>query len=250
LHDIRLTENIMRKSILVACVASALVGGCHRQASEPPPQAGLGQAQSAAAAPAGAGPSNGNPAAGPNGSAGRVEPAWREVTIPAGTRLPVRLDQTVASDRSRIEEPVTATLVDPVVIEGVTAVPAGSAVSGVVIEARRAGRVSGRAAVGVRFDTLVDRGDGRQYAIRTGSIARRAPTTHREDALKIGGPAIGGAILGGILGGRKGAAVGGAIGGGAGTAVVLSTRGREIRLPRGTRLAVTLLAPVTVHVPA
>ena len=38
----------------------------------------------------------------------------------------------------------------------------------------------------------------------------------------------------GSVGGKKGAAIGAAIGGGGGTAVVLTTRGPQIRLPRGT----------------
>ena len=57
-----------------------------------------------------------------------------------------------------------------------------------------------------------------------------------------------GAVAGALVGGKKGAAIGGAAGGGAGTAVVLSTRGKEVHLPRGSRLTVRLSAPLTVRV--
>ena len=62
-------------------------------------------------------------------SAGRDDDL-RTITIPAGTTLTVRLASTVSSRTSRIESPVNATIVRPIVINGTTVVPAGSAVSG------------------------------------------------------------------------------------------------------------------------
>ena len=64
-------------------------------------------------------------------------------------------------------------------------------------------------------------------------MARTAAATKKKDAVEIGAPAAGGAIIGALVGGKKGALIGTAIGGGAGTAVVLSTRGKEVRLPKG-----------------
>lgn len=75
---------------------------------------------------------------------------------------------------------------------------------------------------------------------------RQAPGTKRDDALKIGIPAGAGAVIGAIADGRKGAAIGSAVGGAAGTGVVLSTRGREVRLGRGAAVAVRLLQPVRI----
>jgi hypothetical protein len=84
--------------------------------------------------------------------------------------------------------------------------------------------------------------------MQTGLIGRTAPATKKDDALKIGVPAAGGAIVGGLVGGGKGAAIGTAAGGGAGTAVVLSTRGKEVRLGRGATVLVRLVQPLTVRV--
>jgi hypothetical protein len=240
----------MRKLILIACLAALATAGCQRQ---PPGNAAGASSGPAATVPADQQGQPGQALAAPPAGAQLASPAapeWRDVTIPAGTRLPIRLEQSVASDSSRVEEPVRATLLSGIVVRGKIVVPAGSAVAGVVTEAKRSGRVKGRAEVGVRFDTLVVKGDEQTYAIQTGLVTRQAAATKGKDAAKIGVPAIGGAIIGGILGGGKGAIIGGTVGGGAGTAVVLSTRGSEIRLPRGTHLAVKLLAPLTVRVRA
>ncbi len=177
-----------------------------------------------------------------------ASPAWREVTIPAGTSLPLVLDTGVGSDISRVEQPVSAHVARSIAVHGQTVVAAGSPVSGVVTDARRSGKVKGLAHVAVRFDSLTPRGSDQRYRIHTTAIGRTAPATKKKDALKIGAPAVGGAIIGGIVGGKKGAAIGTAAGGGAGTAVVMSTRGKEVRLARGSALTVRLAEPVTIRV--
>src|SRR5689334_10269438 len=50
----------------------------------------------------------------------------RQVTIPAGTELPIVLDTAVASDTSRAEQAVHAHLARAVVVHGETALPQGS----------------------------------------------------------------------------------------------------------------------------
>jgi hypothetical protein len=177
----------------------------------------------------------------------RVE--YREVTIPTGTVLPVRLGTAVASDSSHAEDRVRGTLRRAIVIDGVQVLPAGTTLLGHVTSAERSARVKGRASIAFRFTQLDQPGDAGRVAIRTGVISRVAPATKKEDAAKIGGGAAGGAIIGGILGGGDGAAKGAAIGGAAGTGVVLSTRGKEVRLGPGASLSVRLQAPVKIRVP-
>jgi len=173
---------------------------------------------------------------------------WREITIPAGTSLPVTLDTSVGSDISRVEQPVHGHLSRTVYVNGTAAIPAGSAVSGFITSARRSGKVKGRAYVAMRFSTLTPRGESENYRIQTRNIGRLAPTTKDKDAVKIGAPAIGGALVGGLVGGGKGAAIGAAAGGGAGTAVVLNTRGEEVRIGRGQTVLVRLTQPIRVRV--
>jgi hypothetical protein len=173
-------------------------------------------------------------------------PARREVTLPAGTVLPLTLDSYVASDTSRIESPVHAHLRRPLIVDGVTVLPAGARVSGYVTDAQRSARVKGRGLVAFRFNTLS--ADGERYQVQTSRVLRQAPATKRQDAAKIAIPAGAGALIGAVTKGKKGAAVGTAVGGAAGTGVVLATRGKEVRLGRGAPVAVRLLRPLRVSI--
>jgi len=173
----------------------------------------------------------------------------REITLPSGTVMSVRLQSSVGSDTSRVEQPVRGTLRRAVFSHGVEVLPVGTAVLGHVTSAKESGRVKGRASVAFRFTEVEVPGEGR-FAIRTATVSRLAPATKGEDAAKIGGAAAGGAIIGGILGGGSGAAKGAAVGGTAGTGVVLATKGKEVHLPAGTPVSVRLTSPVTVRVAA
>lgn len=170
---------------------------------------------------------------------------YREVQIPAGTKIGVRLNTGVSS-RSRVEQPVDATVIAPLKVRGAQVVPAGSEVKGDVVAAQRSGKVKGRARLAIRFRTLTV--GSQSYAINA-QVARVAPATKKKDAEEIGIPAAGGAVIGALVGGGKGAAIGAAAGGGAGTAVVLSTPGKEVALPKGSVVALRLQRAVTVRVP-
>lgn len=172
----------------------------------------------------------------------------RAVTLPAGTLLRLSVGQRFGSDISNVEDPVSATLVRPIVIDGVEVLPSGSRVHGYVSRAVRSGRVKGRGAVAVRFTSINVPGDD-TYRVRTNSWTAIAPATKKRDALKIGIPAAGGAVIGAIVGGKKGAGIGALTGGGAGTAVVLATRGRDVRVGRGAVIAVRLAEPLRVAYP-
>ena len=179
-------------------------------------------------------------------AAAPVAAHFREITIPAGTTLSVTLENAVASDTSKPEDPVRAKLRGAIVVDGTTVVPAGTEVIGTVLDAKQAGKVKGRAELSVRFNRL--RFDGQAHDIRTASISRVAAATKKQDAEKIGIGAGAGAVIGAIAGGKKGAAIGTAVGGGAGTGVVLATRGEEVRLGPGTAMRTTLSEPLSIQV--
>jgi hypothetical protein len=247
----------MRLITIGILATSVVAGGCNgtkppadgNALATPSTAASTPDAKGAPVATAGradAAPPNGVPGASAAASASAA--VRREVTIPAGTSLPVVLDTGVGSETSRAEEPVTAHLSRAITINGMTALPEGSRVSGVVTDATRSAKVKGRAHIAVRFNSLTPRGDDERYDIRTASVGRTAPATKKDDALKIGAPAAGGAIIGAIAGGKKGAAIGTAVGGGAGAGVVLSTRGKEVLLPKGSALTLRLTEPLTVRI--
>src|SRR5687768_13199025 len=128
----------------------------------------------------------------------------REVTLPVGTLLRVRVDRGFGSDISHTEDPVQGTLARAVVVRGTEVLPAGSAISGYVASVVRSGRVKGRGRVVVRFNRLRAPRDDETYTIRTRPWQAVAPATKKKDALTIGVPAAGGAVIGGIVGGKKG----------------------------------------------
>lgn len=174
-------------------------------------------------------------------------PRWREVTLPAGTALPVELLTPLSSETAQVETPVRARARQAITIDGYTAIPAGAVLTGDVIDVARAGRVQGRSRLAFRFTEVEV--DGGRADLRTNPITFEGEETKGEDATRIGAGAVGGAIVGGIIGGGSGAAKGAAIGGAAGTGVVLATRGREVTLGAGTNLAATLATPFTVRAP-
>jgi len=173
-------------------------------------------------------------------------PEFRELTIHPGATLQATLTTPVASDTSKVEDIVRATLKSAVSIDGVELLPAGAEISGHVTKALQAAKVKGRALIAFRFNS-VDTHSGPEH-MSTETITREAGSTKGKDATKIGIGAGAGAIIGGIVGGGSGAATGAAIGGGAGTATVLATKGDEVSLPAGTPVAVTLTAPLTIRV--
>lgn len=261
------------KSLLVLTLAAALAVACTRTeqpadsasappAAEPAPPPATAPAPPAeaasqpAAAPA---PTAPRTAAAPSSTAPAAvaaapppapkpepppPPAFREVTVPAGTSLAVSVLSNLASNTSKVEDVVKAALAQPLVIDGVTAVPKGAEMRGVVSDAKQSGRVKGKASIGLAFDRLVVRGETHQ--IQTAPVLMEAQDKKSDDVKKGGIGAGLGAVVGGIAGGGSGAAIGAVAGG---TAAVLGTKGREIEVPAGTVVNVLLQSPLTLKVP-
>ena len=171
---------------------------------------------------------------------------YKEVTLPAGTTLRLDLASSIASDSSKVEDAVRATLRQALVIDGQTVVPTGAELAGVVTDVEDSGRVKGRARIAYRFNSM-SIGD-EQYDIATAPTTHVAEATKGEDAKKIGIGAGAGAAVGALLGGGSGAAKGAVIGGAAGTGAVLATKGKEVRLGPGANVTSRLTAPLTIRV--
>jgi hypothetical protein len=171
---------------------------------------------------------------------------FREVTVPANTILPLELMTALSSATAQVETPVRARVRQAILIDGVTAIPAGTVLTGEVFEVERAGRVRGRSRLAIRFNEAEINGAAER--LRTNPIIFEGEATRGEDATKIGVGAGIGAAIGGIVGGGEGAAKGAAIGGAAGTGAVLATRGREVELASGADLSATLASPVEIRV--
>jgi hypothetical protein len=147
-----------------------------------------------------------------------------QLTIKAGTFVTVRVDQPLSSDHNQQGDAFSATLVQPVVVDGVVVAQRGQTIGGRVTEAQKAGRVEGVARLGIQLTdlTLVD---GQQLPIQTELISRRGPTSTGQDAGVIAGTTGLGAAIGAAAGWGKGAAIGAGAGAAAGVIGVLLTRG-------------------------
>jgi hypothetical protein len=174
-------------------------------------------------------------------------PLFEELVVPAESVIGLQVDAEISSERAQVEDRVEARVTRDVIVDGRTAIPAGSRALGTVTTVEQGGKMKGRARLGVRFHSLV-LADGTQVPMRTEAIFREGESPGGESARKIGGAAVGGAIIGAIIGGKKGAVVGGATGAGAGTAVVMAGDRNPATLPAGTVVTVRLSAPVVIEV--
>ena len=165
---------------------------------------------------------------------GPIAPAAETVTIPSGTMITVAMIDAVGTDTNKAGDTFSASLADPVVVEGKTVLPKGTKVRGRIETLDEPGRVKGKAAISLVLTQLVR--NGKTYAIATHPFTAQAEPETKKNALKVGGGAALGAIVGAIAGGKKGAAVGAAVGGGAGTTAVLVTKGAQMRIDSETKI--------------
>jgi hypothetical protein len=172
-------------------------------------------------------------------------PPPRQVTLNAGFRIPVRLIDGLTSERNNAGDTFTATLDNPLVVDGLVIAERGAKAEGRVVASDKGGRVKGVASLSIEL-TRVHLSDGQTISVVTDSFEKHAEATHRTDAEKVGAGAAIGAIIGAIAGGGKGAAIGAGAGGGVGAGDVLLTRGKPAVLPSETRITFRVSQPVTV----
>lgn len=139
----------------------------------------------------------------------------------------------------------SATVTDPIVVDGVTVVRAGAPASGTVIDAKALGRFKGGAELAIRLDSI--RAEGSTYPVATSTVERAEKGKGKRTAGFIGGGGGIGALIGGLAGGGKGALIGALAGAGAGTAGTAFTGNKEIVIPAETVLTFRLEQPVALR---
>jgi hypothetical protein len=169
-------------------------------------------------------------------------PLRTSVVIPSGTPLHVRVDEAIDTRRNRAGDQFSATLSEPIEMDGRTMVPAGTEFSGHITTAAASGRLKGRAFIGLRLDSF--RLNGREYPVQTSSVDRVSASHKKRNAVLIGGGAGLGAAIGALAGGGKGALIGAGAGAGAGTAGAAATGKRQVGIGAETPLRFTLRASV------
>jgi len=147
-----------------------------------------------------------------------------QLTVAPGTYFTVRVNQFLSSDRNQTGDAFSATLVKPIVVNGVIVADRGQVIQGRVSEAKKAGRVSGTSRLGLELTdmTLVD---GSQVPVKTELVNRNGTTSVGRDAGVIAGTTAVGAAAGAVADLGRGAAIGAGAGAAVGIVGVLLTRG-------------------------
>jgi hypothetical protein len=172
-------------------------------------------------------------------------PPPKPIVVPADTVLSVVLDQAVGSKISTPGQAFSATMQTPVEIDGRVAIPKGSRASGIVKDAKPAGRFKGAATLSLTLTSVTVKNE--DYNIQTTAPTEASKGKGKRTAAMVGGGAGGGALIGGLAGGGKGALIGGLIGAAAGTGGAGLTGNRDITLPAETQLTFKLVEPLEIR---
>jgi hypothetical protein len=166
------------------------------------------------------------------------------LVVPAETVISIVLDEPVGSKISQPGQNFNASVREPVEVDGRVAIPKGARVTGVVKDAKPAGRFKGGAALELTLASIEI--NGSSHEIHTSAPTQVSTGKGKRTAAMVGGGAGGGALIGGIAGGGKGALIGGLIGAAAGTGGAGLTGNREILLPAETPLSFKLVDPLEI----
>ncbi len=176
-------------------------------------------------------------------------PAETFVTIPAGTTIAVRTDQSIDSQTATPGETYPGVVVRDVFdTSGKVAIPRGSPATLVIRESRTQGKVQGRSELAVDVGSV--RVQGRRYRLETSDFVERGREglgANQRTAKFTGGGTVLGTIIGAVSGGGKGAAIGALSGAAAGAATQGLTRGKGVRIPAETVLNFQLEAPIRIR---
>jgi type IV secretion system protein VirB10 len=176
-----------------------------------------------------------------------------KITVPAGTRVAVVLENGISTRSAKAGDSLYFRTSFPITQNNRVVVPVGSYLRGELLESKRPGRIKGRGEFRMRLNTLIFPNG---YTVDLNAAPRSADTGGKEtmdsegkvtgesgkgkDVGTVATTTVAGAGIGAIAGGGKGAGIGAGIGGLAGLGAVLLTRGPEAQLPRGSTLDIVL----------
>jgi hypothetical protein len=163
------------------------------------------------------------------------------MTVPAGTRLVVRMVDGISGGNSRAGTLFTARLQGNLNVGNTTVAPDGSMVFGRIINSSGASRVAGRSELSLELTDI--QVNGTRFPILSNDYSVQGSNALGGTARRTAGGAGLGAVIGAIGGNAgRGAAIGAATGGGAS----LLMRGEQINIPSGTLLEFRLQQPASL----
>jgi hypothetical protein len=168
----------------------------------------------------------------------------KDYVVPSGTSLSVQLPAEVSTKTAKVGQRLTGNLTNDIVVDGKVVARAGTPVQGSVTEVISGSKtIGGKPTLGITFDSLTFEGGDRPINARITQVADKSDKGG--DTAKIAGGALAGGVVGHQIDSDKGKVIGALIGAAAGTAAAKKT-GKEVVLPAGTVVGMTLESPVTV----
>jgi hypothetical protein len=170
----------------------------------------------------------------------------KRITVPAGTRILIRMIDSIDSTKQAAGFRFTASLETNLQAEDVVVAPRGTTVYGKLVSASSAGRMKGSSELTLELTDIMI--NNTTYPLLTSTYGIKGKGEGSNTAKKvIGGTGLG-ALIGGIAGGGKGAGIGALIGVAGGTAVSASKKGQQLSIPSETLLEFRLEQPVALPV--
>lgn len=179
-------------------------------------------------------------------SANAAAQSNKRITVPAGTRILIRMVDSIDSTKQKTGDRFTATLETNLQAEDTVVAPRGSTLYGRLAQASSAGRMSGSSELTLELTDIVIKGTA--YPLLTSTYEVKGKGEGGNTAKKLVGGAGLGALIGGIAGGGKGAGIGAAAGAATGTAVAGAKKGQQLQIPSETLLEFRLQQPVSLPV--
>jgi hypothetical protein len=175
-------------------------------------------------------------------------PQRNTITVPAGTRVLIRLAETLGSSEQRVGGRFTGRLETNLMSGGDLAAPRGTTVHGKVVSAQAAGRMAGGSELALELTDIII--NDTAHPILTNTYQMQGQGQGGRTARNVAGGAGLGSVIGAIAGGGRGAAIGAAAGGGLGTARAAGGGGGEqVNFVQGTLLEFRLQQPAMLPRP-
>ncbi len=169
-----------------------------------------------------------------NSAANSANQVPQQLTIPAGTPVTVRLQQSLSSASAVPGERFEAVLDEPIVADDRTVLPVGTLVYGHVVVARRSGRLHHPGELGLTLDTVVIGQEN--VPLFTSNVVARGASHKKRNLGWIGGGTGGGALIGALAAGGKGALIGSGVGAAAGVTTAFFTGKKDVSYGSERRL--------------
>ena len=170
--------------------------------------------------------------------------AQRKIEVPAGTRLLVRMVDSVDSSKQQAGYRFTASLETNLETDDGVVAPRGTTLYGRLADAKSAGRMSGGSVLTLELTDIVI--NGTAYPLLTSTYEVRSEGKGKKTTRRILGGAGLGALIGGIAGGGTGAAIGVAAGAATGTVASAATGGKQVSVQSESLVEFQLAQPASL----